>query len=91
VRFAATHREYILKRLGEIPREISAKEAEAASATGERRDRVKKEISELEKTLGFSPSGPSFLGSDSNRFRIGPSGCTIGPSRSTRGIPTSES
>ena len=43
--------EYILKRLGEIPREISAKQAEAASATGERRDRVKQEISELEKTL----------------------------------------
>ena len=40
VRFAATHREYILKRLGEIPREISAKEAEATSATGERRDRA---------------------------------------------------
>ncbi len=51
VRFAATHREYILKRLGEIPGEIGAKQAEATSATGERRDRVKKEISELEKTL----------------------------------------
>ncbi len=51
VRFAATHREFILKRLGEIPREISAKEAEAASATGERRDRIKKEISQLVKTL----------------------------------------
>ena len=51
VRFAATHREFILKRLGEIPREISAKQAEAASATGERLDRVKKEISDLEKTL----------------------------------------
>jgi phospholipase C len=49
VRFAATHREYILKRLGEIPGEISDKKAEAASATGEQRDRVKKEISELEK------------------------------------------
>ncbi len=51
VRFAATHREFILKRLGELPREISAKEAEAASATGERRERVKKEISRLVKTL----------------------------------------
>src|SRR5262249_61302031 len=49
VRFVATHREYILKRLGEIPREIIAKQTEAASATGEDRDRVKKEISELEK------------------------------------------
>ncbi len=51
VRFAATHHEFVLKRLGEIPREISAKQAEAASATGEHRDRVKKEISELERTL----------------------------------------
>jgi phospholipase C len=51
VRFAATHREYLLKRLGEIPGEISAKQAEAASAKGERRDRVMKEISELERTL----------------------------------------
>jgi phospholipase C len=51
VRFAATHREFILKRLGEIPREISAKQAEARSATGDRRDRLKKENSDLEKTL----------------------------------------
>ncbi len=51
VRFAATHREYIVKRLGEIPGEISAKQDEAASATGKRRDRVNKQISELEKTL----------------------------------------
>ena len=49
--FAATHREYCLKRLGELPGEISAKRAEAASATGERRDRIKKEIAELEKRL----------------------------------------
>jgi phospholipase C len=51
VRFAATHREYVLKRLAEIPAEIGAKQAEAASATSERRDRLKQEISELEKTL----------------------------------------
>ena len=51
VRFAATHGEYVLKRLGEIPGEIRAKQAEAASATGEGRDRIKKEISDLEKTL----------------------------------------
>jgi phospholipase C len=51
VRFAATHREYILRRLGEIPGEISAKQAKAASATGEERDRLQNEIAGLEKAL----------------------------------------
>ena len=49
VRFAATHREFILRRLGEIPREIKAKQAEVVSATEERRDRLKKEISKLDR------------------------------------------
>src|SRR5262249_30272811 len=51
VRFAATHREYILKRLSEIPREFTAKQAEAASSTREHRNRLDKELSELEKAL----------------------------------------
>ena len=51
VRFAATHREFILRRLGEIPEEISAKQAKAASATGEERDRLKNEIAGMEKSL----------------------------------------
>jgi phospholipase C len=51
VRFAATHREYILRRLGEIPGEISANQAKAASATREERDRLKNEIAGLEKAL----------------------------------------
>ena len=46
-----THREYVRKRLSEIPRELSAKLAEAASARRDHRDRVKTEISKLEKTL----------------------------------------
>lgn len=51
VRFAATHRTFILKRLNEIPGEISARQAEVGAASGERRDQLKKEIADLERAL----------------------------------------
>lgn len=51
VRFAATHREFILRRLEEIPVLIRTKENEVSTASDARRNQLQKEIGELNKAL----------------------------------------
>lgn len=51
VRFAATHRAFVRKRLAEIPGELTRLKADLASATDDKAGPLKKRIASLERTL----------------------------------------
>lgn len=51
VRYAKSHRDFIIRRIKEIPIQIQTKESEASSASQARRDQLQKEIAELMKAL----------------------------------------
>ena len=91
VRFAATHREFVLRRLGEIPGEIITKQAKAASATGEvARSTDEGDYRNWRRRRSISFQAQLF---SRERFEALPIAERMHgvPLRSTRGIRTSES